>query len=174
MLPRWSNNHKKCKLCGTTERPHYGKGRCNRCYWREASYKRKIKESTRPRNKTCKICKEPTATLWLERCQTCYKRLNSRNTHLQDGRWSEYSKSCVDCKTTEKPHHAKGRCGTCRSRVSRAFKKVKPSTKIEITVADVKVRADVMHCGICESLIEKNQQLLVREGVDYHRLCWFA
>lgn len=35
-LSRWARTHERCVGCGTTERPHRARGRCERCYkeWR--------------------------------------------------------------------------------------------------------------------------------------------
>jgi hypothetical protein len=31
----WSRNYPACQDCGTTDRPHFAKGRCERCYFRQ-------------------------------------------------------------------------------------------------------------------------------------------
>jgi uncharacterized paraquat-inducible protein A len=44
---RWSRKYDKCLECGTTERPHYAKGLCARCYMR--LYKRRQRQAQRER-----------------------------------------------------------------------------------------------------------------------------
>lgn len=34
-INRWARKHNNCQCCGTTDRPHEGKGLCLRCYQRE-------------------------------------------------------------------------------------------------------------------------------------------
>jgi len=47
MATQWARSHDKCRECGTTERPHYAKGLCGRCYMR--LYKRQQRQAQRKR-----------------------------------------------------------------------------------------------------------------------------
>lgn len=47
-------------------------------------------------------------------CKNCYIRFIYHNGAIT-GKWSEKYDACIDCKTTERPHHSKGRCNNCRS-----------------------------------------------------------
>ena len=51
----WSKEHQQCNDCGTTERRHYAKGLCLRCYhkrrWLDDEYRAKHKERCKDWNK---------------------------------------------------------------------------------------------------------------------------
>ena len=46
---RWHKKYDKCQGCGTTERPHYCKGYCNRCY--QTKWKRDARAETKDESK---------------------------------------------------------------------------------------------------------------------------
>jgi uncharacterized paraquat-inducible protein A len=41
----WARKHERCQECGTTERAHYARGLCGRCYMR--LYKRRQRNTQR-------------------------------------------------------------------------------------------------------------------------------
>jgi len=44
---QWAREYDRCQECGTTERPHYARGLCERCYHR--LYKRRRRQAEKER-----------------------------------------------------------------------------------------------------------------------------
>lgn len=88
---RWSPHWDRCRLCGTQEMPHRGRGLCDLCYLR-------------------------LRMLRLLPPLTGYVTAGSRNK----GAWSRERRACRVCGTTERPHHAHGMCARCYMRWIRA------------------------------------------------------
>lgn len=82
-LDRWSRAHDCCVECGTTEKKHWGKGKCSICA--KKPYLERMRRNTRER-------KRRMARWW------------DQKRKLQN---------CVDCGTDRRPHHAKGLCDSC-------------------------------------------------------------
>lgn len=80
--PNWAKAYAACIDCGTTERPHKGGGRCERCYMRQRLGCAPKSTRWAPNNDSCTECgtsarKHRGNGL----CQRCYGRIWWRNNH---------------------------------------------------------------------------------------------
>lgn len=89
----WSPHWDRCRVCGTQEMPHRGRGLCEVCYVK-------------------------LRMLRLLPPLTGYVVAGSRNK----GAWSREHTACCACGTTERPHHARGLCARCYMQWIRARK----------------------------------------------------
>ena len=82
-LEMWSRKHACCVGCGTTERKHYGKGKCYKC------------------------ARQPK----LARLRYNTKRRKARRLEWWDN--TRKLTKCLECGSDRRPHHGKGLCDNC-------------------------------------------------------------
>lgn len=99
----------------------------------------------------CSNCKtNPIKYPNLKLCNSCYKRINSRNSHHKDGTWSKYSNRCKDCRTDRVTHWAWGFCHNCYKRNYRKWQKAGKTSK-QIRGLLKKVIETRKRCELCLS-----------------------
>lgn len=122
---KWSLEYDCCQECGTTERPHGGKGLCATCYTR---YLRKLhaENGYKPERwaKDYDGCVQCGTTEIPHRgkglCRKCYLNEYNKTYKPKDPStrevWAKDYDKCVVCGTTENPHQAQGKCRRCYKR----------------------------------------------------------
>ena len=115
-LKTWTKNDECCIDCGTTERPHAGKGRCGPCRgkYQRQTFPEKLRAQQRAsyqRNREQNLIRQKIA--W--HAKNRFLRRARTGARARDG-WSFDHACCIDCQTTERNHQGGGLCTRCYGR----------------------------------------------------------